>query len=58
MLEVSNGDISMLNLSSISQNQNDVEELKIIIDTIKNLEICKTYNTDVYANSGSFQNHF
>ena len=48
----------MLNLSSISQNQNDVEELKIIIDTIKNLEICKTYNTDVYVNSGSFQNHF
>ena len=48
----------MLNLSSISQNQNDVEELKIIIDTIENLEICKTYNTDVYANKGSFQNHF
>ena len=41
LLEVSDGDISSLNLSGISQNQNDIEEFKIINDTVENLEICK-----------------
>ena len=43
LLEDSNGDISSLNLSSVSQNQNDIEELKIINDTVENLEICKSH---------------
>ena len=46
----------MQNLSGISQNENDVEELNIINNTIENLEICKNYYADVYANvGGSFQ---
>ena len=58
LLEVSNGHISLLNLSGISQNPNDVEELKIINDTIENLEICKNYYGDIYVNvGGSFQNY-
>ena len=58
MLEVSNGGISSLNLSSISQNQNDVEELKIINDTIENLEICRNCYADIYTNvGGSFRNY-
>ena len=40
LLEVSEGDITLLNLSRISQNENDAKELKIINDTIENLEIC------------------
>ena len=55
MLEVSSGDISSLNLSGISQNQNDIEELRIINDTVENLGICKNYYADIYANvSGCF----
>ena len=58
MLEVSSGDISSLNLSGISLNQNDIEELKIINDTVENLEICKNYYADIYANvSGCFQHY-
>ena len=58
LLEVSNGHISLLNLTGISQNPNDVEELKIINDTIENLEICKNYYGDIYVNvGGSFQNY-
>ena len=58
MLEVSNGGISSLNLSGISQNQNDVEELKIVNDTIENLEICRNCYADIYANvGGSFRNY-
>ena len=58
MLEVSEGDITLLNLSGISQNENDVEELKSINDTTDNLEICKNYYADIYANvGGSFQNY-
>ena len=56
MLEVSDGDISSLNLSGISQNQDDIEEFKIVNDTVENLEICKNYYADIYANvSGCFQ---
>ena len=58
MLEVSKGDITLLNLSGISQNENYVEELKIINDTIENLEICKKCHADIYASvGGSFQNY-
>ena len=58
MLEVSEGGITLLNLSRISQNKNDFEELKIINDTIENLEICKNYYADICANvGGSFQNY-
>ena len=47
-----------LNLGGIiSQNENDVEELKIINDTIENLQICKNY-ADIYANvGGKLQNY-
>ena len=41
LLEVSNDDISSLNLSGISQNQNDIEELKIINDTIESRDLQK-----------------
>ena len=58
LVEVSEGDITWLNLHGISQNENDVEELKIINDTIENLEICKNYFAAIYANgSSSFQNY-
>ena len=56
MLEVSNSDISSLNLSS--QNQNGMEELNIINDTVKKLKICKNYYADIYGNvSTCFQNY-
>ena len=51
-MEVSDGDISSLNLINISQNRIDTNELKIINDTIENLEICKNYYSDVHANVG------
>ena len=55
MLEVSKGSISSLSLLSIGQNQNNVEELKVIgDDTIENLEKCKNYYTDIYADVGGF----
>ena len=58
LLEASNGDISSLSLSRIIQNQNDIEELKIINGTVENLEICKNCYADVYANvSGCFQSY-
>ena len=58
LLEVSSDDISSLNLRGISQNQNDIEELKIINDTVEHLGICKNYYDDIYANiSGCFQNY-
>lgn len=58
LLEVSEVDTNSLNLSRISQNENDVKELKIISDTIENLEICKDYYADIYANVGGiFQNY-
>ena len=58
MLEVSKGNITSLNLIRIeNQNENDLEELKIINNTIENLKICKNYYTDDHANvGGSFQN--
>ena len=58
MREVSDGDITSLNLGGIiSQNETDVEELKIK-DTTENLQICKNYYADIYANvGGSFQNY-
>ena len=40
LLELSEGDITLLNLNGISQNENDVEEIKIIKNTIENLKIC------------------
>ena len=52
LLEVSDGDISSLNLINLSQHQNDENELEIINDTIENLEICKSYYSDIYANVG------
>ena len=52
LLEVSDGDISLLNLINLSQNQNDPNELEIINDTIENLEIYKSYYSDIYANVG------
>ena len=55
MLEVSKGGISSLSLLSIGQNQNNVEELKVIgDDTIENLEKCKSYYADIYADVGGF----
>ena len=59
LLEASEGDITSINLGRIiSQNENDVEELKIMNDTIDNLQICKNYNADIYVNvDGSFQNY-
>ena len=59
LLEASKGDITSINLGRIiSQNENDVEELKIMNDTIDNLQICKNVNTDIYVNvDGSFQNY-
>ena len=51
LLEVSNGEISLLNL-------NDAEEIKIINDTVENLKICKNCYADIYSNfSGCFQNY-
>ena len=53
LLEVSKDDFTSLNLGGfISQNENDVEELKIINETIENLQICKYYYADIYANVG------
>ena len=49
LLEVSDGDISSLNLINLSQNRIDTNELKIINDTIENLEICKSYYSDIHA---------
>ena len=58
LLEVSDGDISSLNLINLTQNQNDTNELEIINDTIENLEIRKSYYSDIYANVGCvFQNY-
>ena len=58
MLEVSNDNISSLNLLGIGQNQNRIEELKIRNDTSENLKICKNYYADIYANvSSCFQNY-
>ena len=57
-LEVSNDDIFSLSLLGIGQNQNNIEQLKIVNDTIENLKICKNYYADVYANvSSCFQNY-
>ena len=49
LLEVSDGDISSLNLINLSQNRIDTNELKIINDTIEDLEICKSYYSDIHA---------
>ena len=58
LFEVSEGDITSLNFSGISQNEDDIEELKIINGTIENLEICKNYYADIYENvGGNFQNY-
>ena len=58
LLDVSSGDIYSLNLSGISQNQNDIEELKIINDAVESLEICRNYYVYIYANvSGCLQNY-
>ena len=52
LLEVCDGEISSVNLFNLSQNQNDANELEIINDTIENLEIFKSYYSDIYANVG------
>ena len=52
LLEVSDGDISLLNLINLNQNQNDTNELEIINGTIENLEICESYYSDIYGNVG------
>ena len=58
LLEVSNDDISSLNLLRIGQKQNNIKKLKLINDTIENLKICKNYYADIYANGSScFQNY-
>ena len=50
-------EISSLNLLGIGQNQNNIEELKVIDNTIENLDKCKNYYVDIYANvSVCFQN--
>ena len=51
-MEVSDGDISLLNLINLNQNQNDTNELEIINGTIENLEICESYYPDIYGNVG------
>ena len=48
-MEVSNDDFSSLNLINLSHNHYDANELEITNDTIENLEICKTYYSDIYA---------
>ena len=58
MLEVSNDDISSLSLLGIGQSKNNIEELKIINDTIENLKTCKNYYADIYVNvSSCLQNY-
>ena len=58
LLEVSNGGISSLGLLGIGQNQNNIEELKIVDDTVENLEKYKNQYADIWANvSGCFQNY-
>ena len=49
-MEVSDGDISLLNLNNLSLKQNEANEVEIINGTIENLEICKSYSSDIYAN--------
>ena len=57
-MEVSDGDISLLNLINLNQNQNDTNELEIINDTIENMEMCESYYSDIYGNFGCvFQNY-
>ena len=51
-MEVSYGDISSLNLINLRQNQNDTNELEIINDNIDNLEIRKSYYSNIYGNNG------
>lgn len=59
LLQVSQGDITSLNLSKISQNKSDIEEFKIVNNATKNLEICKNNYAEIYVNVGnSFQSHF
>ena len=50
LLEVSDGDIPSFNLINLSRNENDANELEIINDFIENLEIYKSYYSDIYAN--------
>ena len=58
LLEVSDGDISFLNLINLIQNRNDANKLEIINDIIENLGICKSCYSDICANVGSvFQNY-
>ena len=58
MLKVSNCGISSLNLLGIGQNQNNIEKLKITDNTIENLEKCKNYYGDTFANVNCcFQNY-
>ena len=52
LLEDYDGDVSSLSLINLRQNQNDSNELEIINDTIENLEICKTYYSDICVNAG------
>ena len=57
-MEVSDGDISFLNLINLIQNRNDANKLEIINDIIENLGICKSCYSDICANVGSvFQNY-
>ena len=53
--EFSKEDTTPLNLGRIiSQNENDVEELKIVNHTIANLQISKNYYANIYANVDKF----
>lgn len=57
-LRVYESNITSLNFSGISQNENDVEGSKIINGTIEHWEICKNCYADIYANVvSSFQNY-
>ena len=58
LLEVSDDDTSSLNLINLTQNRNNANELEIINDIIENLETCKSYYSDNYANVRCvFQNY-
>ena len=53
MLQVSQGNISSLNMSRVSSdNENNFEDIKIVNDTIDNLTICKDTYSYFYSNIG------
>ena len=52
LIETSEDNISFLNLSGFSTNQNEIDEIKIFSNSINNLTICKEYYANVCANVG------